>query len=155
MEITEGILEGDVFLFNIAETEHLSLLWEDDQIQAKSKDGYLTFKDKFYREMYSDKRFIELFKTYPELEIFGLWDEEKFIVTDMMHTNKETKKKTLQHFEYYHQFLAHFDIHYRMPLIKLISPSAELLEHAIGWKSGVWNVKNYSKQLFQLVQVTN
>jgi hypothetical protein len=156
MDLKEGLLDGDVFLFHLEQDEDLSLLWDDGQIVAKNRDGYLNFKDDvngFYRKMFQDKRFTELFETYPEIECYGIWDGEKFIVTDMIHHDKETSKKTSQHFEYYHHFLAHFDINYRMPLIKLISPTREHLEYALMWRTGTWYVKNYSKQVFQLVQV--
>ncbi len=156
MNLEEGLLDGDVFLFHMKENEDLSVFLEDGKIVAKKNDEYLTFRDDyngFYRKHFEDKRFIEFFEEYPSIEMFGIWDGEKFIVTDLLHVDKDEGIRTLQHFEYYHHFLVHFEIHYRMPLIKLISPSQDLLEHSLSFDSGYWMVKNYHKQKFQMIQV--
>ena len=146
-QISPEILQGDLFMFKETSSEAYCLCFEDEDIAAYYDDKKLYFHEDhegFAKKMYGKETFQKFFSDYPQVQLYGCFEEGNFVVCDVV-LKLADNEYFMQHFEMYHHVLAQYGIHYRAPICKFCNPETPEYVHMI-MDVGVWHLKNYGKQ---------
>lgn len=143
---TEGILDGNVYIFPKIDGTNASLWYKDGQIHCGSRRVELSLEADnyhFYEQLHKDPRFIEFFQKYPQVRLFGeflvphqikYYDKDawrKFYIFDVaIDVNGLPESSQLEKFNYipyekYVPMLEEFGIEY-IPLLKSLQNPTKL-----------------------------
>lgn len=140
---TEGLLEGECFIFPKIDGTNGSVWWDDDGIQAGSRNRLLTPQGDnagFCKHVYDNVNLHSFFRKYPQFRLYGEWlvphtiknyrDDawRKFYIFDVVNEVRQTDNPGgYERYDDYKGLLDEFDLDYVPCIGKFTNPKYDLL----------------------------